>query len=75
MSPCPLARIRNLRRYNADSTTAWQQRGSSTTRVNFSYTADRLPDDLTMPVTGQVNFAYSSVGNLRKEVTSLGFVT
>jgi len=62
--------------YNADSTLAWTQRGSSSgTRVNYTYTAMRLPATLVLPGIETTTFGYSALGNLRKEQSPLNYLT
>ena len=64
--------------YNTDSTLAWQQRGTgaSLNRVNFTYTADKLPQTLVLPGPETITFAYSTdLGNLRKEISPSGILT
>lgn len=60
--------------YNADGTKAWEQRGTNATRTNYTYTADRLPETLSLPGS-TFSFVYGSLGNVRKEQSALGFLT
>ncbi len=61
--------------YNGDGTLLWQQRGNSTTRVEYTYTGNKLPERLIMPGSDTVRFFYNSLGNLRKEQTPMGFLS
>ncbi len=61
--------------YNSDSTLAWTQRGPDSARVSFTYTGNRLPATLVMPGSQTTTFAYSALGNLRKEVSPLSYLT
>jgi RHS repeat-associated protein len=62
--------------YKSDSTVDWTQRGlQASRRVTYSYTADRLPQQVTLPVSDIITFAYDALGNLSQETSPSGFVT
>ena len=66
--------------YNTDGTMQWQQRGTgaSLNRVNFTYTAEKLPEKSILPAApigpDTSIFFYDALGNLRKQRSPTGIL-